>query len=276
MKLFHLLILICAACVLAGCSRQEPTLDEAIDALSDEWGPYSDKLERLAKEAGTTVLNRESSTNNYAMLNRVIAVTNVQERIRLTWKLYNHCRRTPEWYVEHREDRGRNHHRKIFLHNCAHELMMSPNATPETIVEGWKIKAAIVKDMEELMRLTGPEWQERMQKRYEAKETARYADFKRRLKEHGCGVYSYLSQKEAPEIGYARDVRWRFKRYFAYEFTGDASYRKLPDDMKPAFIEQMKRDFFIYSDVTNAFTWKTFPPELKKAYLEVRKQMEVK
>ncbi len=203
MKLFSPLILIYTACVIAGCSRPEPMLDEAIDALSDEWGPYSDKLERLAKEAGTTVLNRESSTNNYAMLNRVIAVTNVQERIRLTWKLYNHCRRTPEWYVEHREDRGRNHHRKIFLHNCAHELMMSPNATPATIVEGWKIKAAIVKDMEELMRLTGPEWQARMQKRYEVEEAARYAEFRRRLKAHGGGPASYYHQKHAPELGFA-------------------------------------------------------------------------
>ena len=37
MKVQHHLILICAACVLAGCSRQEPTLDETIDALTDDW-----------------------------------------------------------------------------------------------------------------------------------------------------------------------------------------------------------------------------------------------
>jgi len=36
MKMLHHLILICAVCVLAGCSRPEPTLDEAIDALSHE------------------------------------------------------------------------------------------------------------------------------------------------------------------------------------------------------------------------------------------------
>ena len=277
MKLFHLLILICAACVLAGCSRQEPTLDEAIDALSDEWGTYSDKLERLAKEVGTTVLNRESSTNNYAMLNRVIAVTNVQERIRLTWKLYNHCRRTPEWYVEHREDRGRNHHRKIFLHNCAHELMMSPNATPETIVEGWKIKAAIVKDMEELMRLTGPEWQARMQKRYEVEEAARHAEFRRRLKAHGGGPASYYHQKHAPELGFADDVKWEYINYFKHSFAANEFYAMLPDTRKPAFLEQLKRDFFIYSDVTNAYMWKYFQPELKEAFREVQEhKMEQK
>ena len=37
MKVLYHLILICAACVLAGCSRPEPTLDEAIAALSDNW-----------------------------------------------------------------------------------------------------------------------------------------------------------------------------------------------------------------------------------------------
>ncbi len=46
--------------------------------------------------------------------------------------------------------------------------------------------------------------------------------------------------------------------------------------MKPEFIEQLKRDFFIYSDVTNAYMWKYFQPELKEAFMEVRKQMESK
>ena len=46
--------------------------------------------------------------------------------------------------------------------------------------------------------------------------------------------------------------------------------------MKPEFIEQLKRDFFIYSDTTNFFNWKLFKPELKEAYMEVRKQMESK
>ena len=50
----------------------------------------------------------------------------------------------------------------------------------------------------------------------------------------------------------------------------------LPDEMKPSFVEQLKRDFFIYDSVTNAFKMKRFPPELKEAYLEVRKQMETK
>lgn len=278
MRATKLITLFCFACAITGCARKEQvqTLDEAIDALPDEWGPYSDHVEQVAKKFGYTVMNYASSTNNYAMLNRVIALTNVKERIRLTWKLYNHFRRTPEWYVEHREGGFNNRYRHDFFGNCASMLMCSTNATPETIIEGWKMEAETIRDQVQLIRQTGPEWQARMQKRYEEKEAARYAEFKRRLKAHGSGVSSHLSQKEAPEIGYARDVRWRLKRYFMYEFSGDAYYRKLPDEMKPVFIEQMKRDFFIYSDVTNAFTWKDFPPELKKAYLDVHKQMETK
>ena len=33
MKVLHHMILICTVCILAGCSRTEPTLDEAIDTL---------------------------------------------------------------------------------------------------------------------------------------------------------------------------------------------------------------------------------------------------
>ena len=154
--------------------------------------------------------------------------------------------------------------------------MWSTNATPETIIEGWKMEAETIRGQVELIRLTGPEWQARMQKIYEEKEAARYAEFRRRLKAHGGGPSSYLFNKTAPEIGYAQDVRQRYDNYFRRDFSVNSSYRKLPDEMKPEFIEQLKRDFFIYSDVTNAYMWKYFQPELKEAFMEVRKQMESK
>ena len=276
MKMFRQLILIAIACILAGCSRREPTLDEAIDALPDEWGIYSEKFERFARKAGTTVLNRESSTNNYATLNKVIALTNAQERIRLTWKLYNHFRRTPEWLVEHREEEYRNRERCIFLNNCAWSLMVGTNTTSETIFEGWKINAEIVKDMAALVRLTGPEWQARMQKRHDEKKAAEYEELRKRLKAHGGGMMSFLSTKEAPEIAFAAVVRWEFAKFFRHSFAGASSYRKLPDELKPAFVEMLKRDFFIYSDVTNDFMWKKYPPELKEAYREVQERLGAK
>ena len=46
--------------------------------------------------------------------------------------------------------------------------------------------------------------------------------------------------------------------------------------MKPAFVEMLKRDFFIYSDATNDFTWKNYPPELKEAYREVQERLGAK
>ena len=226
MKTFRYLVLIGAACAIAGCPRREPTLDEAIDALPDEWGIYSEKFERFARKAGTTVLNRESSTNNYAMLNKVIALTNAQERIRLTWKLYNHFRRTPEWLVEHREEEYRNRERCIFLNNCAWSLMVGTNTTSETIFEGWKINAEIVKDMAALVRLTGPEWQARMQKRHDEKKAAEYEELRKRLKAHGGGMMSFLSIKEAPEIAFAAVVRWEFAKFFKRSFSVYSSISK--------------------------------------------------
>ena len=270
------LMLIVVSCALAGCTRQETvqSLDDSIAALPDEWGPYSDKAQRHADKHGYAIANWKSSTNNYAMLDKVIAVTNVPERIRLAWKLYNHFRRTPEWYVEHKDGGLAERHRHDFLSHCAWQLRCSTNSTPETILAGWEMEAETIRDLVKVIQLTGPEWQERMQKRYDVEEAAKFAAFRRRLKEHGGSTYSYLSQKEAPEIRFARDVRHRYDFFFKYQFRGNESYLRLPENMRPAFIEQLKRDFFIYSDATNALMWKMFPPELKEAYMEVRKQME--
>ena len=57
------------------------------------------------------------------------------------------------------------------------------------------------------------------------------------------------------------------------EPTLDEAIDALPDEMKPAFVEMLKRDFFIFSDATNDFTRKNYPPELKEAYWEVQERM---
>ena len=83
-------------------------------------------------------------------------------------------------------------------------------------------------------------------------------------------------RSEAPEIAFADDVRREFPNFFERSFPAYPSYKKLPDEMKPAFVEMLKRDFFIYSDATNDFTWKNYPPELKEAYREVQERLEAK
>ena len=256
MKVLYHLFLICAVCVLAGCSRQEPTLDEAIDALSDDWG------ERYKIGA--------SYSNNYAVLKRVIAVTNVEERIRLAWKLYNHFRRTPEWCVEHQDGGLKKEHRFNFLCSCARKLRISPNSTPETAIEGRKMDAEIIRDLAEILRLTEPEWPDRGQSSREAKEFTRYEEFMWCLKKHRRQMYSNLSPMQMLEIKYAEDVRVQWYNYFRYGLMMNYEYNGLPDKMKSAFIEQLKRDFFIYSDMTNSFAWKSFPSELKEAFREVQ------
>ena len=127
-----------------------------------------------------------------------------------------------------------------------------------------------------VVRLTGPEWQARMQKRHDEKVKAEYEELRKRRKAHGGGMVSFLSTKEAPEIDFADDVRREFANFFKRSFAGYPSYRKLPDEMKPAFVEMLKRDFFIYSDATNDFTWKNYPPELKEAYREVQERLGAK
>ena len=236
--------------------QPEPTLDEIIDALPDEWG------ER--RSLGI-------ASNNYVVLNRITAMTNVKERIRLTWKLYDHFRHSPEWYVEHREGglESPNRNRHDFFGCCAWKLIAETNVTPETIVSGWKMEAETIRDLAEVIRLTGPEWQEQMQKRHEAKLEK---EFLERRKKHR-GTVSFLSQRTAPEIEYVRAVEARMYNFFRL-FAGHESFQRLPDEMKPAFVEQMKRDFFIYNYMTNVYFLKQFPPELKKAYKEVRSQME--
>ena len=258
MKLFNLLILICTACVLAGCSRPEPTLDEAIDALTDDWG------ERYKIGA--------SYSNNYAVLKRVIAVTNAEERIRLAWKLYNHFRRTPEWCVEHRDGGLKKEHRLNFLTSCSWELRTSPNRTTETIIAGRKMDAETIRDLAEILRLTEPEWPDRGQNSHEAEEFTRCEEFMKRLKEHRRQMYSNLTPGQMSEIEYALDVRTQWYHYFRLDLTVDYEYHSIPDKMKPAFIEQLKRDFFIYSDVTNFCNWKHFPPKLKEAFREVQER----
>ena len=127
-----------------------------------------------------------------------------------------------------------------------------------------------------VVRLNGPEWQARMQKRHDEKKAAEYEELRKRLKAHGGGMMSFFSTREAPEIDFADDVRREFVNFFKHSFGVASSYRKLPDELKPVFVEMLKRDFFIYSDVTNDFTWKNYPPELKEAYREVQERLGAK
>ena len=178
------------------------------------------------------------------MLNRVSALTNVKERIRLTWKLYNHCRRTPEWYVEHLDGGYTKPYRLDFLGNCSWSLIAGTNITAETMMEGWKMEAETMRDLEAMIRLTGPEWQE-----------------------------NYVPYSD--ELTFAEDIRLRYNFYFRSSSVGATTYHRLPNDMKPAFLEFLKQNFYHCDGMTNIYM-KGYPPELKEAYLEVRRQIEEK
>ena len=249
MKASYFLMLFCVTCTIIGCSREEPiqSLDEVIDALPDEWG---------------TRHNTGASSNNFAVVDRINGVTNVLERIRLSWKLFNHFRHTPEWHVEHLGGGFSRGQRYALLCNCSWNLMVGTNTTPETILAGWKIRAEIIKDLEGVIRLTDLGWQEILRRQFDAK-------IESDLKKYGTAGGS------SKELDFAAEVRQDYDRYFKCSFTGGASYRRLPNDMKSEFVELLKRDFFRCSGMTNV-NMKNYPPELKEAYMEVRKQMESK
>ena len=237
-----LALLLAVGYAVAGCMRQRPTLDEEIEALPDEWS--------FSSKTGV-------SSNNYAVLNRIGDIGDVSERVRLTWKIFDHFRHTPEWHVlHHREDGARYEWRNIFLSNCAWNLIMGTNATPETIIEGWKIRSEILKDWEEILRLTGPEWQEQVRKRLDLR-------IKEDLERHG------IASSYSPELNFAYEVRRAYDMFFRCSFAGYSSYRALPDEMKPVFVELLKRDFFTSSGMTNV-NMRDYPPQLKAAYREVR------
>ena len=263
MNVLCFLTLVCTIWAIMGCARSENesafnkalTLDDEIEALPDEWS--------CRRDMGPV-------SNNYVILDRVIAVTNVQERIRLAWKLFNHFRHTPEWYLEHLEGGSKNKYRHDFMDNCAWKMIFGTNRTPETVIAGWKMNAEAIRDLKEVVRLTGPEWQAMMRKSRDEKLKAEFARLRAERQKNKESI-TLLQDAPSKELSFAHEVRGRLFRFF-YLFSGSESYVNLPDAFKPAFLEQLKRDFFIYGDITNAFMWKNFPPELKEALREVQER----
>ena len=133
-----------------------------------------------------------------------------------------------------------------------------------------KIPHAVV-----MIRLTGPEWQENMRKRAVERDMAKVAEWRAEMKRHKCGVGSLFHGPYSDELIFAEDIRLRYNFYFRSSSVGATTYHRLPNDMKPAFLEFLKQNFYHCDGMTNVYM-KGYPPELKEAYLEVRRQIEEK
>lgn len=189
----------------SGCRRVTSDLDAEIAALPrDTW---------------TALSHMGASSNNYEILNRVSAVPDVQERIRLVRVLRDHFRRSPEWMVTnglcsnwHCEQQ-----RRWFLGCCDSRLAEGTNVTAAAIRASWRMKSEYLDDLEKMIELA---------------EDAR-----------NDGAH-WKSVRENQMIRIARDLRWEYERYFRYQFGVLGDYQRLPPADRPAFVDQIKRDFF--------------------------------
>ena len=139
MKMFTLGLL--ALCLMIGCSPHVPTLDEEIANQPDEWG--------MGWQIG-------ASSNNWALLARVVAVEDVQERIRLVTALQAHFRHPPEQLLA---DCGKGtvfrnnafRMRIAFASSCADRLIRDRNSDPAALFAGWRLEALWLDDLERLI-----------------------------------------------------------------------------------------------------------------------------
>lgn len=224
MKMFTLGLL--AISLVVGCSPRKVSLDEEISELPVAWSGF--------KTIG-------ASSNNWALLDRVSAVEDDNEKIRLVIKLRNRLRSRPEEILAN--DRKGNHYifneRMRFEESCSWRLISCTNQNPRMVFEGWKLKAEWIDGLEELDRLTAKDW--------------------------NGGVYDRHASEEARNAwSFASRVRRVYDLYFKYTFSSCVgSYRGLPPSSRPAFVEQIKRDFFHRKGMA-LVDLSVFPPEFKK------------
>ena len=237
MKMFTLGLL--ALCLMIGCSPHVPTLDEEIANQPDEWG--------MGWQIG-------ASSNNWALLARVVAVEDVQERIRLVTALQAHFRHPPEQLLA---DCGKGtvfrnnafRMRIAFASSCADRLIRDRNSDPAALFAGWRLRALWLDDLERLIELTEQEWNVGK----------------------GCPPEWNEPPNNAQIRMIALVVRGIYKHYFTYDINFAYTYRELPESVRPAFVEQIKRDFFNrpgmkYVDSPQSINWKertVFPTEVK-------------
>ena len=236
MKMFTLGLL--ALCLMIGCSPHVPTLDEEIANQPDEWG--------MGWQIG-------ASSNNWALLDRVVAVEDVQERIRLVSALREHFRHPPEQLLA---DCGKGtvfrnnafRMRIAFASSCADRLIRDRNSDPAALFAGWRLMALWLDDLELLIELTEKDWN-----------GGKYG-----------GEWDVPPRtEEIREIAFL--ARRKYEMYFKYSINFAYTYRKLPESVRPAFVEQIKRDFFHRPgmklvDGPDCINWKyrvVFPTEVK-------------
>jgi len=177
-----------------------------------------------------------ASSNNWALLERVSRVDDTHERIRLTASIRDHFKHSAARDLAECTTDASFDIRMTFLQACAYRLI--EDADPHAVLAGWNLMAMWLDDLEQLAEVTGKAWNN--------------------------GVYNrHAPQKEKAEWGFASKVRQTYDQYFKYSFNVQASYKRLPESIRSAFVEQIKRDFFHRKGM--AFVdLSAFPPEFRE------------
>lgn len=189
----------------SGCWREAGGLDVEIAALPpDAWDPR---------------WNVGASLTNCNMLTRVLEVADASERIRLARMLRDHFWHAPEWFVAHGSPSCESV-RFVYVAKCSSGLTLSTNATAETVFAGWRMTAEFVNDVERVLDLTENSWT-------------------------GGSDRQDRSEEDLRKEELFKMVRGLYERFFTYHLPSCSDgYRIIPPADRPAFVEQIKRDFF--------------------------------
>lgn len=157
-----------------------------------------------------------ASSNNWALLERVSCVENTHERIRLMTALQNHFKRSVARELDGCAMDNSFQIRMAFLQACAYQLIKDKD--PHAVCAGWNLMAIWLDDLENLIVGSEQAWQD--------------------------GVYDrHASHENKMKWGFASKVRKTYEHYFKYSFNVSDTYNRLPTDVRPVFVKQIKKDF---------------------------------
>lgn len=206
MKMFAYVLFV--LCMVVGCYPRAPTLAEEVASHPDSWDRH---------------WLRGASSNHWALLERVVSVEDVQERIRLVTELKERLGSTPEQMLADCKNlklyvvKQRIH----FAGSCAWRLTGSKGDDPAALFAGWRICASWLDDIERLIELTEKIW--------------------------NGGKCAKGRDAQAGDVEMQRLAYWvrrEYELFFKYNINFVDTYRRLPESARPAFVEQIKRDFF--------------------------------
>lgn len=222
MKILFTLVL--ALFVASGCTPRTTTLEDEVASHPDVWARH---------------WQWGASSNHWALLDRVVAVDDVQRRIRLVTALRNRLRRTPEEMLADCGNLNVFDQRIHFARSCA-ERVEGKDKDPTALATSWKLEASWIDDVERLMELTEKDWYNERGKKWDAP-----------LRDREIRAFS-------------AHIRRLYELFFEKTFSSCVgTYNRLPESARPAFVEQIKRDFFHrrgmkYVDMND------FPPAFRK------------